>query len=98
MKRLLLVFIPALAAWDIPSPPPGFAYGPITPPPAQCDYEPTRPYVVLRGTARGCGNAYACSFPHAKPCRIFIRDLPPDLYADHLRHEKGHCNCPDWID
>lgn len=29
-------------------------------------------------------------------CRIML--VPSPYEADHFRHEKAHCNCPNWID
>jgi len=68
-------------------------------PPLQCDYEPVRPYVVRAAPSGFCGaGSPACSKPLAKGCVIWLTPDYPGLYPQLLRHEKGHCNCPGWVD
>lgn len=70
----------------------------VPPPPPQCDREPTRRYTIEYVSPDHCkGSGGACmTFMPDGSCRIMIIRGPYDL--DFIRHEKAHCNCPEWRD
>jgi hypothetical protein len=78
--------------------PPGAFY--VPPPPAQCDYEPSRRYTIEWVAPGSCGPmSMGCiNFRKDGSCRIRIETWHPELHADAIRHEKGHCNCLWWRD
>jgi hypothetical protein len=75
----------------------------IPPPPPQCDYVPLRLYTIEYVSPEHCGGgSLACmQFVHDRrgrriSCRIMVVRGPYEL--DHIRHERAHCNCPNWVD
>src|SRR3954468_4653933 len=67
-------------------------------PPPQCDYEPRQPYTVQIVPRGACGDGSPACTILGQVCHIRIENWAIRMQSALLRHEKGHCNCPRWID